>query len=295
MSCLLLVEDSPDITWIVQRLGRRTGHEVMVCSDVPAAWEALHQRRPDLVLLDLNLPGARGEDLCRRVRADPTLEYLPLALFTHWDRPEDVIAGLEAGADYVVSKELLADPVAWGRRLADCLGRSPSPLGGAGLGVRRFDTGSQHRPREREPEERQPPVLRSPELPPEHPSSPSGGLADAAEIKWEQARCFSPPRPGLVNAVNGVLRHPLARQLGPDVLRFVVSRAWRASVAPAAPLPPEGTPPDVALAAVGPRAQSAFARALAHQFWCLLGSEVVDALGPLVLPLPAAASDGEPS
>lgn len=121
MTRLLVVEDSPDIQWIVRRLARRAGQELLCCEDVESAWEVLQDQRPDLTLVDLNLPGARGEVLCRRIRADERRADLRLALFTHWDRPEDVASGLEAGAEYVVSKDLLADPDTWLWRLQECL------------------------------------------------------------------------------------------------------------------------------------------------------------------------------
>jgi CheY-like chemotaxis protein len=121
MPRLLLVEDEPDTALIVERLGRRLGLEVIHRADVASAWDCLRAARPDLLLLDLNLPGERGEVLCRRVRATPELAGLPTALFVHWGCPEDIVSGLEAGADYVVSKDLLARPAAWLARLDEIL------------------------------------------------------------------------------------------------------------------------------------------------------------------------------
>ena len=57
---LLLVDDSKEMGFIVVCLGKRAGWEVVVCVDAEAAWDALAQRQPDLVLLDVNLPGASG-------------------------------------------------------------------------------------------------------------------------------------------------------------------------------------------------------------------------------------------
>jgi len=122
MPRLLLVEDAPDAALIVERLGRRMGLEVTHRADVASAWDCVRQAPPDLILLDLNLPGERGEALCRRVRAAPDTAGLPIALFVHWGCPEDVASGLDAGADYVVSKDLLARPAAWQARLREILG-----------------------------------------------------------------------------------------------------------------------------------------------------------------------------
>jgi CheY-like chemotaxis protein len=128
---LLLVDDSPDLALIVTSLGKRGGQEVVCRPDVPAAWAFLDQRRPDLVLLDLRLPGTSGLELCRRTRATPRLADLPIALFSHGGLPRDVADALEAGVDFFVLKELVARPDAWQRRLAEILfsssGRGPDP------------------------------------------------------------------------------------------------------------------------------------------------------------------------
>jgi DNA-binding response OmpR family regulator len=127
MPRLLLVEDAPDVALIVDRLGRRLGLEVVHRADVAAAWDCARAAAPDLVLLDLNLAGERGEELCRRLRAAPETARLPIALFVHLACPEDVASGLEAGADYLVLKDLLARPEEWQARvreiLAACDGR----------------------------------------------------------------------------------------------------------------------------------------------------------------------------
>jgi DNA-binding response OmpR family regulator len=117
---LLVVDDVPDITLIVRRLSQRFGHEVIGCLDAASAWAPLFER-PDLVILDLNLPGESGLDLCRRIRATPTLADLPIALFSHCERPEDIVAGLESGIDYVLSKDLLGRPDQWQQRLHELL------------------------------------------------------------------------------------------------------------------------------------------------------------------------------
>jgi twitching motility two-component system response regulator PilH len=227
MAGLLLVEDAEDVALIVQRLGRRSGYEVAVCADVAAAWQRLQGERPDLLLLDLNLPGPRGEELCRRVRAAPALSGLPVALFATWDRPDDIAAGLEAGADYVVSKDLLCDPDAWAARLRD--------------------------------------------LP------PAPGRPGPPPLEWATADLLPAPPLAGVEALNRVLRHPLARQFGPEVLRIVLRRALRrvSGAGEAANwLEPDGLSLDAGQVAQvgGPDAVAGLARALAEQIWCLLGT-----------------------
>jgi DNA-binding response OmpR family regulator len=121
---LLLVDDAPEIGLIVRRLGQLAGHEVVSLADAESAWQWLTgpgAPRPQLLLLDINLPGASGVELCRRLRAAPALAGLPVAVFAHWERGGDIAAGLEAGADFVLSKDLLCDPEAWRARLEEIL------------------------------------------------------------------------------------------------------------------------------------------------------------------------------
>jgi CheY-like chemotaxis protein len=137
MPRLLLVEDAPDVALIVERLGRRMGLVVAHRPDVASAWDCVRDALPDLILLDLNLPGERGEALCRRVRARPETAHLRIALFTHWDRPEDIVSGLEAGGEFVVSKDLLARPEAWQARLREILAARAGPADGVSVNCQR--------------------------------------------------------------------------------------------------------------------------------------------------------------
>jgi CheY-like chemotaxis protein len=136
---LLLVDDEPVMAVIVGRFCRGAGWSLAACPDAASAWDRLGAGRPDLVLLDLNLPGEGGAQLCRRLRADPRGAGLAVALFSQPGLPE-VAAGLEAGADFLVSKELVGRPNQWQARVAEILaatrGRAPSaPLPWAGGGT----------------------------------------------------------------------------------------------------------------------------------------------------------------
>jgi CheY-like chemotaxis protein len=132
MANLLLVDDSLDLGLIVGMVARRAGHRLEHRLDVPSAWQALEQAVPDLVLLDVNLPGECGLELCRRARAKPALACAPVALFCQPELRRDVAAGLEAGADFLVSKELVRQPPDLQRRLDEVLawshGRRPPGL-----------------------------------------------------------------------------------------------------------------------------------------------------------------------
>ena len=119
---LLLVDDQPVMATIVRRLCRSASVEVAYRTCVTDGWTALQERKPELLLLDMRLATETGADLCRRVRAQPDLADLPIALFTDWEMIRDVRAGLAAGADFVFAKNLVADEMNWRVRLAEILG-----------------------------------------------------------------------------------------------------------------------------------------------------------------------------
>jgi two-component system phosphate regulon response regulator PhoB len=118
---ILLVDDAPELGLVLRSVGRRAGWHVEQRLDAAGAWEYLQTRTPDLVLLDVNLPGESGPDLCRRLRADARWTTLRVALFTLPTLVEDVAAGTAAGADCLVSKDLAANPEALRQRIAEVL------------------------------------------------------------------------------------------------------------------------------------------------------------------------------
>jgi DNA-binding response OmpR family regulator len=121
---LLLIDDAPEMGLIVGRYCRRSAWELSVCGDATAAEEWLANGRPDLILLDLKLPGMGGVELCRRIRARPDGTALWIALYSQWGTTADIPAGLDAGADFVVAKDLAARPDAWTGRVAEILRRT---------------------------------------------------------------------------------------------------------------------------------------------------------------------------
>ncbi|MER7488804.1 response regulator transcription factor [Streptomyces sp. NPDC126497] len=100
MPRVLLVEDDPSVREGVELGLRRRGHEVRVAATGEAGLAALAEFRPDLMLLDLMLPGMNGVQVCRRVREQ---SQLPIIMLTARGDDFDVVIGLEAGADdYIV-------------------------------------------------------------------------------------------------------------------------------------------------------------------------------------------------
>jgi two-component system response regulator MtrA len=107
---ILVIEDDQSIAEIVGILLRAEGFEVSYCADGNQALNAFQVVNPDLVLLDLMLPGRDGIEICRAIRE---FSGIPIVMLTARSDTSDVVTGLEAGADdYVVkpikNEELIA-------------------------------------------------------------------------------------------------------------------------------------------------------------------------------------------
>ncbi len=110
---VLVVEDDQPNRMLLTRLLERAGYHAVTATDGPAGLAAAFEIDPDILLLDVGLPGMDGLEICRRLRADPRTVALPVVLLTGRTSVEDVVAGLDAGADDFLAKpfheaELLA-------------------------------------------------------------------------------------------------------------------------------------------------------------------------------------------
>lgn len=98
---ILVVEDSPDISRLLVHILGAAGYEVTVEEEGQAGWETFQRLKPDLLLLDVNLPGMSGLELCRRVRQ---VARTPIIMLTVQAEIEAVREGLDAGANAYLSK-----------------------------------------------------------------------------------------------------------------------------------------------------------------------------------------------
>jgi DNA-binding response OmpR family regulator len=99
---VLVVDDDPTVSDVVRRYLERAGVDVTLAGDGPGALAAFGSDRPDLVVLDLMLPGIDGLEVCRRMRADDP--EVPIVMLTALGEEADRVAGLELGADDYVTK-----------------------------------------------------------------------------------------------------------------------------------------------------------------------------------------------
>lgn len=125
---VLVAEDNPVFQATLAKLLKSWEYDVITVSDGEQAWEILKDGNgPRLALIDWFIPGLDGLELCRRVRAFAAPPYTYVLLLTGKDQPDDVVKGIEAGADDYIRKpfnhrELQARVYA-GRRILSVLNR----------------------------------------------------------------------------------------------------------------------------------------------------------------------------
>lgn len=101
---LLVVDDNRDAAVSLSMLLRLQGHDVRIAHDGPTALEIARQSRPDVIFLDLGMPGMDGYEVARRLRQQPGLEKVVLAALTGWGQHEDRRRTAEAGFDHHLVK-----------------------------------------------------------------------------------------------------------------------------------------------------------------------------------------------
>lgn len=101
---ILIVDDIPANLKLLD--AKLTGEyfEVFAASSGPEALEAVKECQPDIILLDVMMPGMDGFEVCRRLKSSPETEHIPVIMVTALDQPKDRVQGLEAGADDFLTK-----------------------------------------------------------------------------------------------------------------------------------------------------------------------------------------------
>ena len=100
---LLIVDDEPDIVMYLEDLLRSNGYVILTAPSGDEAVTLISEAHPDLILLDVNLPGMNGFEVCRHIRNEPTTALLPVVMLTGL-MPEERVKGIEAGADDFLTK-----------------------------------------------------------------------------------------------------------------------------------------------------------------------------------------------
>ena len=125
MSRVLVVEDDRDIAELITRYLQKAGHTTEHITSGSAAVARVHQAVPDLIVLDVMLPGMDGLMVCQALRGDPATAAIPIIMLTARGEESDRITGLELGADDYVTKPF--SPRELTARVAALLRRTQRP------------------------------------------------------------------------------------------------------------------------------------------------------------------------
>jgi DNA-binding response OmpR family regulator len=138
MARVLVVEDDPDIRELIAHTLTRAGHQVDQLAHGGEAPRRVRETSPELVVLDLMLPGLDGLMVCQALRADPLTAGIPIIMLTARGEESDRVTGLELGADDYVTKPF--SPRELGARVGALLRRSARTAAPAEIGVLRYGT-----------------------------------------------------------------------------------------------------------------------------------------------------------
>lgn len=124
---ILLIEDDPDIQHLVRYNLSRDGFEVETAGHGAAGLDIVKKTPPDLILLDMMLPGMPGNEVCKKLKADRSTESIPVIFLTARSDEIDKMIGFELGADDYVTKPFSLRELA--ARVRAVLRRSQAPAG----------------------------------------------------------------------------------------------------------------------------------------------------------------------
>lgn len=108
---ILLVDDEPNIVLSLEFLMKRAGYAVRTATDGDAALVAITEDRPDLILLDVNMPKRDGFEICQLIRSNPGWKDIPIIMLTAKGRDVEREKGLAMGADDYVTKPFATQEV----------------------------------------------------------------------------------------------------------------------------------------------------------------------------------------
>ncbi len=110
MTYIIAVDDDPEVLETLGRVLEREAFEVNLASSGAQALKLLGKRQPNLLILDIIMPGMDGVTLCKQLRSDPQFIALPILFLTAKGSTDDIVEGLDAGADdYIIKPFELAE------------------------------------------------------------------------------------------------------------------------------------------------------------------------------------------
>ena len=113
MACILIIDDSPTESFALRRMLEENGYQVLIANSAEPGLALARQQKPDLILMDVIMPGMNGFQATRRLARDPATTAIPVIMVTTKDQETDRIWGLRQGArDYIVKPPVEAELLA---------------------------------------------------------------------------------------------------------------------------------------------------------------------------------------
>lgn len=107
---ILIIDDNQVIVELLERKLLREGFEVLGCVDSGLAFERCLEYEPDVIILDILMPGKTGWEVMKELKESPTTSDIPVIISTVKNRPEDVVKGIELNAaDYIAKPYVFSD------------------------------------------------------------------------------------------------------------------------------------------------------------------------------------------
>ena len=102
--CIQIIEDDDDIIELLQYHLTKEKFDVICATNGEDGFQTAIKRNPDLILLDIMLPGLMGVELCKMIRKESAIAHIPIVMLTAKSEESDIVEGLEAGADDYITK-----------------------------------------------------------------------------------------------------------------------------------------------------------------------------------------------
>jgi len=118
---ILVVDDTPVNLKLLADLLTAKGYSITTAASGPEALEKINGATPDIVLLDVMMPGMSGYDVCRKIRENPATAMLPVVMVTALDPGQERVKGIDAGADDFLSKPFDATELQGSLRAAELI------------------------------------------------------------------------------------------------------------------------------------------------------------------------------
>lgn len=101
---ILVIDDEEDYQHLMQLILEPEGFEVITAGDGETGYQKLKEMRPDMVILDVNLPKASGYEICQKIRDEKEIGYVPVVMLTVRSKDEEQAWGLNLGCDDYITK-----------------------------------------------------------------------------------------------------------------------------------------------------------------------------------------------